>query len=115
MTATPTTTRAPTTSRTTTPRRTTTSAPSTLPPAADGTNVAACADGTCEVEVTGPTTIPIPGSTLAVLAITGDALTILAKSTTIRADAGDTIRVSGVVVKPVAIVGGSAVLSLTKA
>ena len=33
--------------------------PAALPPAADGTNVGACAGGRCEVRVDGPTSIPL--------------------------------------------------------
>lgn len=68
----------------TTEATTTTTAPTTTtqPPAADGTDLAACRDGTCEVQValgTLPLDIPLDGAlgvdTLTLSAITPDAIT----------------------------------------
>jgi hypothetical protein len=48
---------------TTAPPGTAAPAPTTPPTAADGTDLAPCKDGSCDVLVTGPTTIPAPRRT----------------------------------------------------
>jgi hypothetical protein len=49
------------TSTTAEPPSSTTSTTIARPRAADGTNIAACADGNCEVELSGPVDIPLTG------------------------------------------------------
>jgi hypothetical protein len=57
---------------------------STLPPAADGTDLAACADGNCEVAVSRPVDIPLTGqggiTTLSVDELTSDGFSFSATS-----------------------------------
>lgn len=57
---------APSTSPTPTP-------PVALPPAADGADLTACADGSCEIRVDGPATIPI-GLTFQVAAVSVESI-----------------------------------------
>ncbi|MFI9509011.1 hypothetical protein [Nocardia sp. NPDC052566] len=108
----------------TTPRTTTTTAaptPTALPEAADGTNLDACVDGNCEVQIDGPTVIPIsvPGrlDSLEVEAITATSVTlkvIMGSGTRGNATTGvgGTINFNGVVIRPIAIKDGSVVLSV---
>ncbi|MEU4765221.1 hypothetical protein AB0H12_18380 [Actinosynnema sp. NPDC023794] len=67
---------APMTATTTTTTTTTTTPPA--PTAADGANYAACADGTCEVALSGPVDIPLGGAagpgTFAVRAVLADGI-----------------------------------------
>lgn len=56
----------------TTATTTTTEPPS--PTALDGIDYQACGDGTCEVEISGPVTIPLPGGGLVVSAVLSDGI-----------------------------------------
>lgn len=55
------------------------------PTAADGTNLAACATGDCEIQVSGPVSIPVPAAdgatTVAVTSIQPDTVTMSIAST----------------------------------
>ncbi|MEV6768779.1 hypothetical protein AB0N05_09160 [Nocardia sp. NPDC051030] len=121
-----TTARAVTTARTTTPSTTTTTTttvtvPATLPPATDGTNLDACADGNCEIQVDGPTAIPVvnyPGvKNLQVQQISENAITLTATTGSMNMTAtsgpGGTITLNGLVVNVIAIKDGSAVLHVS--
>jgi hypothetical protein len=68
---------APVAARTPSSEATTTTTTTTTPPdptAVDGANFQACADGTCEVAIPGPATIPLPGGQLAVTQVLGDGI-----------------------------------------
>ncbi|MPZ81569.1 MAG: hypothetical protein GEV28_14675 [Actinophytocola sp.] len=77
----PTTTTTTTTTATTTTTTTTAPPPPATPPA-DGGNVNACTDGTCEVRVTAPTVIPVDPafglSYVSLETITGDEVSMVA-------------------------------------
>lgn len=100
---------------------TTTTTSSTAPPptAADGTNVAACFDGTCEIAISGPLAIPLDRrfriARLTVDAINPDGLAITFVSTSggggsIQTGVGADSGINGITIKVVAINGGTAVL-----
>ena len=68
---------------TTTATSTTTTAPppssTGLPAAADGTDVTACGDGTCEIEASAPRPIPLPpaaGATLVLISVVDESVTL---------------------------------------
>ncbi|MCA1655147.1 MAG: hypothetical protein LC635_01470 [Pseudonocardiaceae bacterium] len=61
----------PTTLTTTLPTTTTTPP---APTAQDGADFQACADGTCEVAIAGPASIPLPGGSLVVSAVLEDGI-----------------------------------------
>lgn len=90
--------------------------------AADGTNLDACANGNCEIQVDGPTTIPTPGFTriggsVKIQEISPGAVTAagsmfgfpISGSTGV----GGTIFLNGLTIKVVAVQGSSAVLRLS--
>ncbi len=98
----------------------------TLPPAADGTNIAACYDGDCEVRVRAPLKIPVSPSTgiatLTVTSVTAEGVTVdgvLTDGTnleiTVYADPGGlaTGTVNTVQVAALGVVDGEAVLHLS--
>jgi hypothetical protein len=64
---------APVPVKTTTTTTTTTTTPP-APTAQDGTNYQACADGTCEISVGGPATIPLPGGSMVISAVLEDGI-----------------------------------------
>jgi hypothetical protein len=63
---------APAPAKTTVTTTTTTTPPA--PTAQDGSDVNACADGTCEVAIAGPVTIPVPGGSLVVSQVLDDGI-----------------------------------------
>lgn len=78
----------------TTTSTTAASTTSTLPPAADGTDVAACADGNCEVEVSGPVDIPLTGhatgiTTLSIVELTSEGFSFTTSSNGSERGSGD--------------------------
>jgi hypothetical protein len=98
----------------------------TLPPAADGSNIAACYDGDCEVRVRAPLRIPVSPSTgiatLTVTSVTAQGVTVdgvLTDGTnleiTVYADPGGlaTGTVNTVQVAALGVVDGEAVLHLS--
>jgi hypothetical protein len=98
----------------------------TLPPAADGSNIAACYDGTCEVRVRAPLDIPVSPDTgiasLKVTSVTAQGVTVTGVLTdgtnleiTVYAEGGGlgTGQVNNVQVTAVAVAGGEAVLHLS--
>lgn len=67
---------------------------STLPPAADGTDLAACADGNCEVAVSAPVDIPLTGhatgiTTMSVVELTPDGFSFTMTSNGNERGSGD--------------------------
>ncbi|MTE13899.1 hypothetical protein [Nocardia aurantiaca] len=110
-----------TTVRMATPPKDTKKPSSGLPSAADGTNLDACANGNCEIQVDGPTTIPVPGysriSNVQIKQISPGSVTA---TTTVfglpvsgSTGVGGTIFLNGLTVKIVAVQGSSAVLRLS--
>jgi hypothetical protein len=100
----------------------------TLPPAANGTNVNACAQGQCEILVTGPVAIPVDPATtgvasLAVSDISPDGVDFLATTsdgTTTNMlgqlpDQGGPSQVNHLAVLVVAYTGRAAVIRLSRA
>lgn len=61
-------------SSTTTATTTTTTTAPPAPTAADGANFQACADGTCEIAISGPATIPLPGGSMVVSQVLDDGI-----------------------------------------
>jgi hypothetical protein len=102
---------------------TTTTTPPPLPAAADGTEVGACADGTCEVLVSGQVEIPVPGEPITVVTIRPagvDLRTVGADGFTTtftgqRPDQGGPSVLGEVSVAVVAISGSQAVLRIAPA
>ncbi|WP_369640007.1 hypothetical protein [Nocardia sp. JMUB6875] len=104
---------------TTTPKETKASG---LPSAADGTNLDACKNGNCEIQVDGPTTIPIPGYTrlggpvkigqIAPGSVTATS-SLFGFPVSGTTGVGGTISLNGLSVKVVAVHGSSAVLRLS--
>ncbi len=64
----------PTTTTTMTTTTTTTTTTPPAPTASDGADFQACADGTCEVAIAGPATIPLPGGQLVVTTVLADGI-----------------------------------------
>ncbi len=93
-----------------------------LPSAADGTNLDACKNGNCEIQVDGPTTIPIPGYTrlggpvkigqIAPGSVTATS-SLFGFPVSGTTGVGGTISLNGLSVKVVAVHGSSAVLRLS--
>jgi hypothetical protein len=78
----------------TTTSTTAASTTSTLPTAADGTDLAACADGNCEVEVSGPVDISLTGhasgiTTLSVIELVSDGFSFTMASNGSERGSGD--------------------------
>ncbi|AYF78209.1 hypothetical protein D7D52_35170 [Nocardia yunnanensis] len=93
-----------------------------LPAARNGTDLDACADGNCEIQVDGPTTIPTPGlprigGSVTIQQISAQAVTAAAKvfgfPAASTAPAGGTLFLNGLTIKVVAVQGSSAVLRLS--
>ncbi|MFE3195289.1 hypothetical protein ACFXHA_40250 [Nocardia sp. NPDC059240] len=107
---------------TTTAAATAPKAKSGLPTAADGSNLGACANGNCEVQVDGPTTIPVPGMPLiggkvqiqqiSSMAVTA-AASVFGFPASSTAPSGGTMFLNGLTIKVVAVQGSSAVLRLS--
>ena len=72
----------------TTTTTTTTSTPSTPTTAADGRNLQACQDGTCEVEIMSGDTITIEGQTVTVPNVSAGGLTFVLPGGTVASVAG---------------------------
>ncbi|MGW4243757.1 hypothetical protein [Nocardia sp. NPDC004722] len=97
-------------------------AKSGLPTAADGNNLDACANGNCEIQVDGPTTIPVPGMPLiggkvqiqqiSSMAVTA-AASVFGFPASSTAPSGGTMFLNGLTIKVVAVQGSSAVLRLS--
>ena len=109
------------------PTRATATSPTTTPPAlpaaADGTDVGACADGTCEVLVSAPVDIAVPGNDISVVTVRPagvDLRTVGADGFTTtftgqRPDQGGPSVLGKVAVAVVAISGSQAVLHIAPA
>lgn len=101
----------------------TTTVPPPLPAAADGTDVGACADGTCAVLVSAPVEIPVPGEPITVVSVRPagvDLRTVGADGLTTtftgqRPDQGGPSVLGTVAVAVVAISGAQAVLRIKPA
>ncbi|MVU83243.1 hypothetical protein GPX89_39150 [Nocardia sp. ET3-3] len=114
--------RATTTGAATTPPAKSAKSQSGLPSAADGTNVDACANANCEIQVDGPTTISTPGFTriggtvkiqdISPLSVTA-AGSMFGFPISGSTGVGGTIFLNGLTIKVIAVQGSSAVLRLS--
>jgi hypothetical protein len=118
---------------TTQPTTTTTTVPAaptgpTLPKAADGTDIAACYDGSCEVEVRAPLNIPMSPVTgirkLSVDSISAEGMKVTGTTTTgtnlevvLFTDPGGYAKstINGLLFSSIGTVGGAGVLRIAKA
>jgi hypothetical protein len=87
-----------------------------LPTAADGSNVRACLDGSCEISVTAPAEIVVRTTKVSVAEVTADRVSFHAESggssTTITAGAGGFAGLNDVGIRITAVSGGTALLRI---